>query len=406
MLLFSLTSYTQVGIGTEMPESSSILDLHSENKGFLMPRLTTDQRDLIVEPAKGLMIFNTTINDGQLNIGMPNSPIWVGIHETIEPINYSISLGDTIHTVSTTKSVVSGMSMAPSLGTYLVTFNAQVLAPESFSSEQGVEAVNVIYTELMATSGSVFHDLIFGNEEVLSPGVYEVTGAGSIAGTLTLDGNNEINPLFIIKISEALTTGAHTTVNLVNGADAKNIFWVSEGAISTADSTVMKGTLVSNNEAVSLGANTHLEGRLFSTTGALSMGENSTIIPPSGHSNIDLGVLASFSMFTASGAISGCATCSVNGDVGTGLGAATDFDSISGTVYPAGTEAIDSEVFYSIFKEGEEVQYSSRTIKLPNSLVSLQSVVSVLEGETIEIRWAVDDGEVLISHRILNLIRL
>lgn len=408
MLLISFNFYAQVGIGTETPDSSSLLDLHSDNKGFLMPRLTTEQRDLILEPAKGLMIFNTTLNDGELNIGMPNSPIWVGMQKVLEPTNYSVTLGDTINTTIISSVMVAGMNLTPSLGTYLVMFNAQMFAPEEFSSDQGVDAVNTIYTELMATTGSVPHGLVFGNDEVLLPGVYAVTGAGSIAGTLTLDGNNETNPLFIMRITGALTTGASATVNLVNGADAKNIFWVSEGAMSTGDTTAMKGTLISNNNAVALGANTNLVGRLLSTTGALSMGAGSTVTAPAGYASIDLGVLASFAIFTASGAISGCASCSVSGDVGTGLGAATDFGSIEGTVYPAGTgltEATNSEAFYSIFKEGVEVEHSRRTIKLPNSLVSLQSVVSVLDGETIEIRWQVDGGEVLLNHRTLSLIR-
>lgn len=410
MLLISFNFYAQVGIGTATPNSSSLLDLQSDNKGFLMPRLTSDQRDLILDPATGLMIYNSTLNDGQLNMGTPNNPIWVGIKKSAESAVNSVSYGNTINTASTSSLLVSGMTIDPLAGTYLVLFNAQMFAPENeeFSSDQGAAAVNTIYTELMAATGGEAHDLVFGNDEVLPPGVYDVTGAASIAGILTLDGNNETNPLFIIRSTGALTTGADATVNLINGAEAKNIFWLSEGAMSTGDTTVMKGTLISNHNAVALGANTNLEGRIFSTTGALSMGAGTTLTSPTGLSSIDLGVLASFAMFTASGAISGCEACSVSGDVGTGLGAATYFSSIQGTVYPVGTTAIaaiNSEVFYSIFKEGVKVEHSGRTVNLPNSLVSLQSVVSVLDGETIEIRWEVDGGEVLLNHRTLSLIR-
>lgn len=47
-----------VGIGTNTPANSAILDLTSDSLGFLAPRLTDAQRDAIVNPAHGLTIFN------------------------------------------------------------------------------------------------------------------------------------------------------------------------------------------------------------------------------------------------------------------------------------------------------------------------------------------------------------
>ncbi len=49
-----------VGIGTETPDGSSILDINSSEKGILLPRLTDSQRDAIIQPKEGLLIFNTT----------------------------------------------------------------------------------------------------------------------------------------------------------------------------------------------------------------------------------------------------------------------------------------------------------------------------------------------------------
>ncbi len=59
LFVFHFKSFTQVGIGTTTPNSSSILDLVSTNKGFLPPRMTTAQRNLINAPVAGMMIFNT-----------------------------------------------------------------------------------------------------------------------------------------------------------------------------------------------------------------------------------------------------------------------------------------------------------------------------------------------------------
>ncbi len=49
----------KVAVGTAAPASSAIVDLTSTTNGFLMPRMTMDQRDAISNPAEGLMVFCT-----------------------------------------------------------------------------------------------------------------------------------------------------------------------------------------------------------------------------------------------------------------------------------------------------------------------------------------------------------
>jgi hypothetical protein len=51
-----------VGIGTATPNASAMLDISSNNKGLLMPRMTSAQRNAIVSPAKGLMAFDSSQN--------------------------------------------------------------------------------------------------------------------------------------------------------------------------------------------------------------------------------------------------------------------------------------------------------------------------------------------------------
>jgi hypothetical protein len=52
-----------VGIGTNNPDASAILDVSGTNGGLLIPRLTAAQRDAITSPAKGLVVFNSTDNN-------------------------------------------------------------------------------------------------------------------------------------------------------------------------------------------------------------------------------------------------------------------------------------------------------------------------------------------------------
>lgn len=51
-----------VGIGTPTPDASAILELNTNNKGLLVPRMTTIERTAITTPANGLLVFDVTAN--------------------------------------------------------------------------------------------------------------------------------------------------------------------------------------------------------------------------------------------------------------------------------------------------------------------------------------------------------
>ena len=64
LLLFTTTIFSQIGINTETPDSSSELDISSTDGGILIPRMTNAQRDGISTPAEGLMIYQTNAIKG------------------------------------------------------------------------------------------------------------------------------------------------------------------------------------------------------------------------------------------------------------------------------------------------------------------------------------------------------
>jgi hypothetical protein len=69
-----------VGIGIDNDvDESAMLEVRSTVKGFLPPRLSTAQRDIIPNPAKGLIIYNLTLNCLQVNDGTPAAPNWTCI---------------------------------------------------------------------------------------------------------------------------------------------------------------------------------------------------------------------------------------------------------------------------------------------------------------------------------------
>lgn len=61
LFLTSQSFNAQVGIGTTSPAASSMLDISSTNSGLLTPRMTTAQKNAIVSPANGLMVYDTDL---------------------------------------------------------------------------------------------------------------------------------------------------------------------------------------------------------------------------------------------------------------------------------------------------------------------------------------------------------
>ena len=53
-----LSAQNNVGIGIANPDASSILELQSAQKGFLVPRMLSVQRTSIAAPANALLVFD------------------------------------------------------------------------------------------------------------------------------------------------------------------------------------------------------------------------------------------------------------------------------------------------------------------------------------------------------------
>jgi hypothetical protein len=65
--LLAVSSFAQVGINNDnsAPDPAAMLDVKSSERGFLPPRMTTQQRDAISAPVAGLQIYNSDCNDMQ-----------------------------------------------------------------------------------------------------------------------------------------------------------------------------------------------------------------------------------------------------------------------------------------------------------------------------------------------------
>jgi hypothetical protein len=82
LLLISTSANAQVGINSDnsAPDASAGLDVKFNNKGFLPPRMTFEQRNDISNPVEGLMVYCTNCNqDGTGTITIFQSGKWINI---------------------------------------------------------------------------------------------------------------------------------------------------------------------------------------------------------------------------------------------------------------------------------------------------------------------------------------
>jgi hypothetical protein len=78
MLLFTSTTFAQVGVGTTTPATSAMLEVKSSSKGFLPPRMTYAERQAISSPEIGLMIYCTNCGlGGQAQVY--NGTVWTNM---------------------------------------------------------------------------------------------------------------------------------------------------------------------------------------------------------------------------------------------------------------------------------------------------------------------------------------
>lgn len=121
----------------------------------------------------------------------------------------------------------------------------------AYNDAAGATPVNNVPTELGGTT--------------LTPGVYASATLG-LTGTLTLDGNG----VYIFQAGSTLITAPGSSVNLINGASACDIYW-QVGSSATLDTTTsFKGTILALT-SITLNDGVTLQGRALARNGAVTM---------------------------------------------------------------------------------------------------------------------------------------
>jgi len=119
--------------------------------------------------------------------------------------------------------------------------------------------------------------------KTLTTGVYAFGHAATAnltaASPLVLNGNGDPGAVFVFQASSDLVTASNSVVQLENGAQACNVYWVVGSSATLATSSTFVGTLMALTSAT-LATGATVQGRILARNGAVTLDANVITTPP------------------------------------------------------------------------------------------------------------------------------
>lgn len=131
--------------------------------------------------------------------------------------------------------------------------------------------LGTVYASLIAISEDIelLYPALFGHNLIITPHTYLMNSAVSLTDTVFLNAQGDPNAVFVIKVNGAFNTSVNSRIVLINGAQAKNVYWKIDGAVTISDNSIFEGTMVVAG-AINLMTGVELNGRALTTNGALN----------------------------------------------------------------------------------------------------------------------------------------
>lgn len=115
-----------------------------------------------------------------------------------------------------------------------------------------------------------------------TPGVYsESAGTFNITGTLTLDGGGNPDAEFVFIASSTLITASGpgaAIVSLINGAQAKNVYWIVNSSATIGTFTVFVGNILALT-SITTATSASVNGKLLARNGTVTLDTNAVTSP-------------------------------------------------------------------------------------------------------------------------------
>ena len=186
---------------------------------------------------------------------------------------YSVLGGQTV-TNTGPSTLAAGLGVDP--GTALTGFPPGLVAGATHAADapalQAQSDLTIAYDDAAgrAPTASVAGDLV-GQTDVA--GVYNSTGPLALSGTLTLDGQGNANSVFIFQVASTLITASASYINMINGAQACNVYWQVGSSATLGTNSVFRGTIMALT-SISVTTGTTVEGRALARNGQVSLDNN------------------------------------------------------------------------------------------------------------------------------------
>ncbi|MFE7815447.1 ice-binding family protein, partial [Streptomyces sp. NPDC057433] len=107
----------------------------------------------------------------------------------------------------------------------------------------------------------------------LIPGTYAVQSGLLVTGTWTLDAQGNPDAVWVFKVPAGLTTASGSNIVLQNGAQACNVFWVTDESATLGSGSTFVGTLMALT-SITVNSGATIEGRVLARNGAVTLNNN------------------------------------------------------------------------------------------------------------------------------------
>lgn len=138
-------------------------------------------------------------------------------------------------------------------------------------AQQAKTDLTTAYLDAAGRSFSATAPPDYGGKAITS-GVYRTGSVPSLGltGNLTLDAQGDPRAVFIFQIESTLVTATDSSVSLINGAQACNVFWQVGSSATLGTRTAFKGNILALS-SISVNDGVTVDGRLLARNAAVTL---------------------------------------------------------------------------------------------------------------------------------------
>jgi hypothetical protein len=134
---------------------------------------------------------------------------------------------------------------------------------------QAQSDLTTAYTDAATRPVTATHGTLGGL--TLDAGVYNAGGVVlGLTGTLTLDGQNDPNSVWIFQATSSLVTASSSVVKLINGASSCNVFWQVTSSATLGSGSTFVGTIIALT-SITMDSGVTMHGRALARNGEVSL---------------------------------------------------------------------------------------------------------------------------------------